>query len=297
LTEIIFGIALLIVAGVRLTIQDRWVASGLLFYTGQWIVLAVGCAVASIVWRRKQWAFASAVLMIVWVVSLRGPGGGQPDDSLHLRLWNAQNPVENFPDVVEKVLEDTPDIVVLTDAGDLAAWIREASNMSAWDEYRVGISGWGFVILCTDHFEVLDAMFVPLPHPHSRLAMVKLKRLKQEAPLTVMAVELDYDYMRPKTKLFDDFVREIKPFSGPLLLAGDYNVPPDSVHLHKIKQTGFRSAFQVSGSGMEVSWPWPVPLLGLIQVWGSEEIDFRHSEYGPGMGSDHRKLDVWFKPL
>ena len=75
----------------------------------------------------------------------------------------------------------------------------------------------------------------------------------------------------------------IDHFAGrPLVLMGDFNLPVDSAYLSHIRAS-LTNAFDVSGSGFQETWPVPVPLLSLDQVWlGDHMIASRtyHRPYG-----------------
>ncbi len=59
----------------------------------------------------------------------------------------------------------------------------------------------------------------------------------------------------------------IDHFAGrPLILMGDFNLPVDSAYLSHIR-ANLTNAFDVSGSGFQETWPVPIPLLTLDQVW------------------------------
>lgn len=70
---------------------------------------------------------------------------------------------------------------------------------------------------------------------------------------------------------------------------GDFNTPPDSVHFKPIRQ-GFRNAFEIRGNGYSATWPIPLPLLTIDQIWTSHGIRVSRCECAWSWYSDHRPL-------
>jgi len=72
---------------------------------------------------------------------------------------------------------------------------------------------------------------------------------------------------------------------------GDFNTPVDSVFVAPLAER-LTNAFQARGNGYYVTWPVPLPVLSLDQVWASREVELRDCELGWTWRSDHRPVVV-----
>ena len=77
---------------------------------------------------------------------------------------------------------------------------------------------------------------------------------------------------------------------GPMLLAGDFNSPPDSDIVAPFRER-YHDAFAQAGFGYGYSWSRAHPFLRLDRVLGTAHWTFTRCEVGPDVGSDH--LPVW----
>ena len=75
----------------------------------------------------------------------------------------------------------------------------------------------------------------------------------------------------------------------PLLVLGDFNTPLDSAHLAPLRRI-HENAFESVGAGYRPTWPAPLPLLALDQVWGNERLRFDRCRHGWSTCSDHRPV-------
>lgn len=277
---------------IRIWPRDRWVWTALVYYTTPWFLLSGISLFAQLLRRSRAWFAFTLVLFGTGVFTLKGPGGVPVEEAVHLRLWNAQNPRTFQAEILSQMLKDGPDVVVATDSGPLAYWIRKTEALSE-SGYTAVVPGGGFLFLLKPPLRLENVQLLRFIHPHSRLAVGDLV-LPDDRRLSLVAVELDYYPKRSKEPLFREFTAALEGLESPRLLAGDFNVPPGSVWLKALNTKQIRSAFRERGRGWEVSWPAPFSFLGIDQVWGDPGIEFHQAEYGPALHSDHRKLDVYW---
>ncbi len=84
-------------------------------------------------------------------------------------------------------------------------------------------------------------------------------------------------------------VLEALPADAPVILMGDMNTPTNSVHIDNLR-TRFRNAFEEKGNGFYYSWPMPLPVLPLDQVWINDGLKVGSCELDWTVRSDHRPL-------
>ena len=70
---------------------------------------------------------------------------------------------------------------------------------------------------------------------------------------------------------------------------GDMNTPARSIHLDTLRKT-FRNTFEERGNGFYHSWPMPLPVLSLDQVWINKRIYVGSCELQWTLHSDHRPM-------
>ncbi len=73
----------------------------------------------------------------------------------------------------------------------------------------------------------------------------------------------------------------------PLMIIGDFNTPDDSVHLRPL-HNHCRNIFRENGTGYAATWPMPVPVLALDQVWVNPHVNASKCEHLWSIYSDHR---------
>ena len=70
---------------------------------------------------------------------------------------------------------------------------------------------------------------------------------------------------------------------------GDFNTPTDSLFLREIHRD-FENAFEQAGDGYSATWPLPVPVLTLDQIWVNKGIEVYRCRLGWSLRSDHRPV-------
>src|SRR5262249_31005223 len=72
----------------------------------------------------------------------------------------------------------------------------------------------------------------------------------------------------------------------PLLIAGDFNTPADSLAFQPLRRLA-RRAYETVGHGWPYSWPVPMPLWSLDHIWYTHAVQARNHEYRFALCSDH----------
>lgn len=82
----------------------------------------------------------------------------------------------------------------------------------------------------------------------------------------------------------------------PTIILGDFNTPVDSTHLSPLR-TVMRNGFETVGHGFQETWPMPLPVLSLDQVWVSKEVRPLRCFHVPVGNSRHKAVvfdfDLW----
>jgi vancomycin resistance protein VanJ len=285
------GLTVLIalVAALRLTARDRFAVTAPLFYAFPLIVLAVATAVLGFWWlkagwRRSGWAFLAIALLLAaaWlrVTYLLNPADATASHPRVL-LWNVSPSLTALADQISK---SDADIVGLVEVYDRNNYKREflIRKFPDYDvsNFRAGI---GLMvrgrILSTSKFQLG-------PWGECRLFRVGLT----QGPLNVLVVDFLSNPLKSRRESFQELQRLAASLDHDnLIIMGDFNTPPDSVWFDPLRSS-FHSAFETAGRGLHVTWPIPLPLLPLDQIWVSRSIGVRRARLGWSFTSDHRTL-------
>lgn len=72
-----------------------------------------------------------------------------------------------------------------------------------------------------------------------------------------------------------------------VLIMGDFNTPLDSVHFRPLKRQ-HRNAFATAGDGYMATWPAPLPVLSLDQIWTNKRLKPIYCKNFSNSNSDHQ---------
>jgi endonuclease/exonuclease/phosphatase (EEP) superfamily protein YafD len=107
---------------------------------------------------------------------------------------------------------------------------------------------------------------------------------------TLILVDICSDPTLSRRQPFEALSRLLHESRGrPVLIAGDFNTPDDSVW-YASWRSHFREAFSERGSGYAATWPVPVPVLKLDQVWVNEFFNVSQCRHEWSAYSDHRPV-------
>lgn len=207
--------------------------------------------------------------------------------SHRLVYWNVSHLDHRVSLLAGEILRYQPDIITLVEAGPATEDLR-AVWKKYFPEYELTLLG-GEILLLTKGVAG-NVRAYDLPHD-SRLREVELTL--DEERLTVMIVDIQG---RPSLSREPSLTRVAEIVrnkgNGPLLIAGDFNTPRDSLLLQPL-QRQLVNAFDVAGTGYAPTWPVPLPVLTIDQVWGNH-LTFHSCVPGWSNLSDHRPLIVDF---
>lgn len=293
-------VALGVAAGVlvRFTVRDATLATAWLFYLAQPICLAAACLFLSVVWLRLGRRVAAGVALAAaagftaaWVsTSFRSPSSAPPAGAAYRALvWNTSYGTFGRDGILDTLRHSGADLIGLVERPTRSLKAEELS-IQGRPPYRLIAESAGLQIFSL--------------HPGRRVASNKLGRgglyLLAEVeldgrPLKVLLVDVASS---PRISRADSLGRAAeladKQADEPLLIIGDFNTPPDSVHFAPLRER-LVSAFEGAGSGYAPTWPSPLPVLTLDQAWLNRGLRPVRCRAGWTMHSDHRPLLVDFQ--
>lgn len=275
----------------RLTVQDRWPGPSLLYYAMPPVVLAVLLVIAGGLWlwtKYRRLGLANLVAGLacaIWWYQACYIHSSTTEGPSHLRVvfWNVAHGFFGWNAIDWQIANADADVIGLCEAN------RRGRDDPDWQrlypDYEVSAGPSGLVLLTRG--KILDEDYDYL----GRRGWCKHLRIElQGRQLDIVLIDLK---ARPLYSRQDHFrklnaVLDTLP-ERPALLMGDFNTPPDSVFFESIRRH-YQNAFESSGSGHHATWPIPLPVLALDQIWASAAIEVHHCRLGWTWCSDHRPV-------
>ena len=213
------------------------------------------------------------------------------DDRPRVVLWNTANGVAGWDGVADALAENDPTLAVLVESG----WgMAEGGGSTAFWKARfpdhfVARPGGALTILSRGPIGRTELIDLP---GGGTAASVKTKVGGRRA--TLLAVDLPSDPTADRGAPLRKVAELAAALAAdrPVLVAGDFNTPPDSVHFAALRRAGFTHAFERHGRGYAATWPVPAPVLHLDHVWLSPGFDVGEAWHGWSAHSDHRPVLV-----
>jgi len=284
------AVTALLAAAVRIALRDRVDVLAVLFYAFPPAVLSCAFLAAGLGFlarRRRLFAalsLAAAVACAFWWRSNAFVSNPPDARSGNLRVlqWNVSHPEERWGEVAARIRALAPDVALLAEAWEETP-VVDALWRRLFPGYEIRDAG-GRVALLT-RLPIRGAERIPLG---SRGLCMRYLLDFRGRPLHVFQADLSSSPLRSRRPPLDRLRKLLEPLSEePVLVAGDFNTPADSIFLDPLRAR-FSNAFEAAGNGCVATWPSPFPVLSLDQVWASRALVVRRCEIGASLLSDHR---------
>lgn len=284
---------LLLAIVIRLTVADRWVWTQLVYYTTPWTLLACGGVVLLL--RRNASragrAFAVALTLLAGGAALLKESSWFPDSLsaaatdrpvVRMVLWNVGLSRAAIPDQVRELQRLNPDLAVLIEANDI--------SRRSHDEWASGFPG--YTVLSPGQLMVFLVRGDVVVHPPQPLGIkARVQRLTVTVhgdSFDVLAVDIVSSPVLERQTALEHIAQLARANRGrPLVIAGDFNTPDDSLWFRELKAE-CRSALRTVGQQRVATWPVPIPLLGLDQIWTNREVQLLSARTESTWSSDHQ---------
>ena len=281
----------------RLTIQDRFHPWALIYYLTPIPSLALWVCLAGWMWqlgtesseKRRwfsvgRWSGLVALVFLTWGYCSEFVERAQPPgpNELQFVFWNtARVPVGVEP--VAKTLRNwNPQLIGLVEANtdfpeEAEKWIRELAG------YRISMTHFGGLLAVKG--EIRSQVRHPLM-PTSWCEQFDVTVEGQD--FTVLLVDISAQLTLTRRQPLQELAELAGQFSDrPLIIMGDFNTPDDSPLLAELRKK-CQHAIRERGTGYAATWPTPLPVLTLDQVWVNNHVPVSQIRYRWSMYSDHR---------
>lgn len=285
---------------VRLTVRDGWSAAAVLYYASPPEVLAgIALLLALARWRSPRYRPACLAVGLIWTAvalkaGVRAEDVTAPPSStaplIRFCYWNISGAPRGWKRVASRVRRWKDDVVLLTEALDTPSRSRSA-HAARFPGYRLLPIGQELLLL-TRNARVAAVESVALDAGGSAEVLDIGVR---GVTFRFIAVDLGCNPLRSRRADFDKLgaLMSRQPVGLPVVVAGDFNTPSDSVLFGPFNQ-GWTSAFDTAGEGWGRSWPVVCPVLDLDQAWGSPHVRWEACDLSSSTLSDHRSLRAKF---
>ena len=279
-------------AMLHVTYRDYIDRLALLFYLTPWPVIAGGSAALAVFWswkKRRLLAVALACLALVALTAWLRSSWFRPTDpvrrgELRVVLWNVDRPKSGLPAVARWLRAQNADIIALAE-GHRRGFSAQARWQAEFPDYQVVEFPGEMTCLIRGKILAQESdMFVE--NSYCALLHVEIRG----HPLTLMQVDITPKPLHSRQPAFTNLTALARPHFGEnFILLGDFNTPRESALLAPLR-ADMSHAFEAAGRGFAETWPLPLPVLALDQIWTSRRLRAVHCEHGCSLRSDHRAV-------
>lgn len=272
---------------VRLSVKDRFVATGVVYYGFPLPVIAGLLVMAAAAWlRNRKYAPGLAVMglavfcVVAWCreTCYSNPPRAAHTNRVRILLWNAGRPHGDPSEMFERLAAHRADVMVLVESGD-AASAGVVPSLSAG--FNVHDFGGGITVIAR------GAITQPQLHKHGTRNRIAACIVTLEGgPLPFLVVDLDSNPLVSRRESLRK-VTEMQAQAPALVVLGDFNTPSDSVWFDDLRRD-FLESFEAAGSGLHATWPSYLPILAIDHIWVHRSLETCSSAIITTFDSDHR---------
>jgi endonuclease/exonuclease/phosphatase (EEP) superfamily protein YafD len=282
---------------VRLTVRDRFMVSQVIFYGTPWPVIAAGATVLAVWWLwhgRNRLSAIYALLAVaasgLWLaLSWRWQPPPTAPGDVRVVLWNVSRPQRGLSPMARWLRNQNADVIALAEGHR-----RGTSNLADWQRELPGYMAMELPAEMT--LFVRGKIVREEPHPVFTDLNYSLVRVEVRGqPLTILQIDINASIRRSRKQALGELMNLASPLrSENLIVLGDFNTPRESLLLDPLR-ANFTSAFETAGRGCAETWPVPLPVLALDQIWCSPGLTPIFCRAAYSLRTDHRALVADFR--
>lgn len=286
---------------IRLTIRDRVLVANTIYYATPWSVLCV-LGLFSAFWTKSRFGRAWAT-----GVALAAVGSGAmwcwsawsfrstPDDLTGVRVvtWNLSHGRWGLKGLAAAAASLKPDVGIFVEADPSRMDVRGIMK-AAFPEHDVFLLGGGIVLVSRWPGGEARAYELGSEDVESRIREIDLTT--PWGMWTVFSCDIASNTLYQREPHIRELASRIAACANPVIIAGDFNTPLDSVHLDQLRAQGLAEAFETAGSGYLPTWPVPAPVLSLDQIWVSKQFRPVHCVRAWNWRTDHAASIATIRP-
>jgi vancomycin resistance protein VanJ len=286
----------------RLTVRDSAELLAPLYYATPWPVLAIlTLPFIGVFWRNPKMVlgvlvvahlFAGAWILESWRTN--DPARGTAD--LKIVQWNVDRPIRRLSGTTARIRQFDADIVTIAESMPKSEKVSESRIAELKEDWRREFPDYRSVFADGNLLVLVRGEIVSERHaelaPGSFYSLYEL-RVKEHS-FRLLQTDIIAKPTKPRrapltalTQLADSLQDQ------PLIIAGDFNTPRDSVFLGPLR-LHHRNAWEAAGTSGADTWPWPVPVLSLDQIWSNDRLKPLRCQTAGNWRSDHLWVEAEF---
>ncbi|MBM82892.1 MAG: hypothetical protein CMJ78_20205 [Planctomycetaceae bacterium] len=285
---------------VRFSVRDSFTLTSPIFYaTPVPCLLAAGIFVA---YRWQTRRFLRATLFTILVVQaalwLHSTFSflEEPDlevtNTKRILLWNTYHGELGYQRVARDIASSNCDFAAIIETGETGQDIDHWKRLLP--EYEAITVGATMALFVKSKGERVQAELI---HQDSisgvcRYRVLEIHDSGQLWRLLMIDIQSNpLMFRRPAFKRLAELAEQYS--DAPLIIAGDFNTPVDSVHADLLREQ-MTNAWESVGNGYRETWPTFLPIFVLDQLWGNDKIDWQRCWCNAKWSSDHRQVIAEF---
>lgn len=289
---------LLLIAAVvvRFTIRDGMDGFLMLYFATPWPVIAGASLLCAMYWVRHGARFLAALLTVLSLVSvvlwLQSDWQWRNVPTTHGQLrivhWNVDRPDWRQVWTFAWLAEQNADIIAIAE--------REPRQRDMAPRWETAFPGYKQVpqpgeLLLLVRGEVLSTENEMLGE-RSYASTIRVRVRGRE--VTILQADVNGTPWVSRAKPFGQLMEIVhRHDKEQVILLGDFNTPLDSVDITPLRQE-LKNAFEAVGSGCAATWPMPVPVLTIDQIWSTSGLHPVRCQNVALWQSDHRAVVAEF---
>lgn len=293
--DLLLFMATVAALGVRWTVRDQRPGIAVLFYATPWPVLAflgLLSAVVSRTTRRRVVALGVGFVAAAGVIvhGCRTAPSREGVDGVRIVFWNLERGAQGWDRLIAELQSEDAELIGLVESTPPAR--SRAFWKNRFPDFDVALLPAGMTLLVRG--EVVRHASHPLGDVERGTANRVVIRWRGEERIIwlVDIVSTPTMFRGPALLALTELV--LADRDRPTLVLGDFNTPTDSAFFDDWRRA-FTNAHEWAGAGFAWTWPQPVPVLSLDQVWSNEPERLLRCDHVSNRVSDHRRVRVSWK--
>ena len=281
----------------RFTIRDQFHPWAIIYYLTPIASLPIWLALATLLWGRNRVLESTrssrlrrrlnlvAILGVaVWAYYTENVEKAKPPSSTDIQLvfWNTWHANYGVDRPAAQLNTWNAPVVAMVEANSYyPSTYKEWQNQLP--EYKV----------IKTHFGGLLAVKGTVKHQDSHLLSPsswceQFDLVVGDDEFTILLVDIAAQLSLSRKQPLKDLATLAEKLNDrPVIIMGDFNTPDDSVHLRPLREL-CRNIYRENGTGYAATWPMPLPVLTLDQVWVNQHVNASKCEHLWSIYSDHR---------
>lgn len=282
---------------IHFVVKDRIAGLSFIYYSTPMPVLLIFTFILGIIWlfckkirfARFYFILAMGCLLLWFCESFSLVSRAPSSSDLTLFFWNAARNRSKAEEATKYIQNFHPDLIGIVEAGITRKGRQNSKIEEIW---RRVFSGYTVEVLPYEMALVTKGKILAktsgmlAERGHYNLIQISLNG----ELFDVLLIDIYANPSRSRAPAFAQLTSLIRSYSSRnLVVMGDFNTPAKSVFFEPFRKY-LNQTFEAGGVGFAETWPIPLPVLALDQIWVSKKITVISCRLNWSWFSDHRSV-------